>query len=223
VPPTASSAAVLADIRRRLPFVPALFERLVDNPEALAPAWLQARGLYESDEAQAAAELLRATVDPGLPYRASAAVRAAVEPFAQELPMLLLVVSSLWLSLNGELPVVATPELPDGDAPPISAISLERGEHELFPEIREVYGMEHVPHLYRALAAQGVLEEPWRAIGPSLAGARGIAMLREAAERAAARLTPEAYFADEPSRPLLEQLRRALPRNLVFAVAATAD
>jgi hypothetical protein len=39
------AASVFRDIRGRMPFVPALFKALADDPDAPLAAWLQARGL----------------------------------------------------------------------------------------------------------------------------------------------------------------------------------
>ena len=102
----------------------------------------------------------------------------------------------------------------------------QREEDPLYSEIREVYGTEHVPSLYKALAANGVLAESWAGIGPFFAtpeGARLVAAVAAAAEREAGAFPEYAFFAAEEARPVLDQFRIALPRNLVFAVAATSS
>lgn len=99
-----------------------------------------------------------------------------------------------------------------------------REEHPLYDEIRSVYGTEHVPSMYRALAADGLLEEPWAGIGPSLAapeGRRLVARVEAAADRQARKFPEYAFFAAERARPVLAQFLVALPRNLVFATAAS--
>ena len=79
--------------------------------------------------------------------------------------------------------------------------------------------------MFRSLAAQGLLEEPWRAIGPFLMTARGVELIAKltAAAEDEARCFPEvAFFDAERARPILDQFRIALPRTLVFAAAASA-
>lgn len=220
-------AAVYRDVRRRLPFVPAVFKALAPLPEALVPAWLQARSLYDDPRVPAALARLRTVADPGLAHRSGEAVRRAVLPFAAELPALLLVVASLGLSLDGLTPLRPLPplHLPEPGPVPESSVPEERGEHPRFSEIRAVYGTEHVPSMYRALAAAELLDEPWGAIGPFLASAAGgdlVAAVTAAARVEAFAFAEFAYFAAEGARGVLEQFRRALPRNLVFALAAAA-
>jgi hypothetical protein len=211
-----------------MPFVPAFLKALaaVDDA-ALLEAWLQARALFDDPRLAPAAARLRGAADPGIPYRATDEVRAVVAPFVDELPVLLLVITSLALTLDGEIP--AGP-LPAGDLPPPGPlpptdVAEERGEHPLFHDVCRVYGTTYVPSMYRALAARGVLVEPWTAIGPYLDGAAGRARIERvaAAARAEAAALPEAaVLRSEAARPVLDQFRRALPRNLVFAVAASA-
>ena len=79
--------------------------------------------------------------------------------------------------------------------------------------------------MFRALAARGLLDEPWSAIGPFLAGEAGkelVAGVCAVAERQALRFPEYAFFGAESARAVLDQFRRALPRNLVFALAATS-
>jgi len=210
-----------------MPFVPAIFKALAREPAALEPAWLQARALYDDPRAAEAAARLAELARPGLAYRPSPAVSEAAAPFAADLPSLLLVVTSLGLSLDGVHPLRErpAPSLPAPAPLPPTPVPELREEHPLYAEIRAVYGTEHVPSLYKALAADGVLEEAWTGIGPFF-GTPGGARLADAPETAAereARSFPEyAFFAAEEARSVLVQFRVALPRNLVFAAAAAS-
>lgn len=230
VPEEEASGRVLSvfhDVRARLSFVPAIYKALAHDPDVLEAAWLQARCLYDDRRTARSTEELVALARPELDYRPTAAVRAAVQPFAEELPMLLLVVTSLGLSLDGvhELRDPPAARLPPADEPlPPTPVPEQRDEHPLYDEVRTVYGTEHVPSMYKALAADGLLEEPWRAIGPLLASKPGRSLVAEvetAADRAARRFPEYAFFAAQAARPVVSQFRVALPRNLVFAAAAT--
>jgi hypothetical protein len=217
---------VFADIRTRLPFVPALFRSLADDPDALLAAWLQARVLLDDPASRAAGARLAEQGRAELAYRPSRRAREATEPFRQELPVLLLVVWSLVLALEGELDRAELPEpaLPPPAPIPESPVRELAGEHPLYPEIRAVYGTEHLPVLFRALAAERLLEEVWGGVGPYLgspAGREHAERLAEAAGREAREVTELAYFGHESGRPILAQLQRALPRNLIVATAAT--
>ncbi len=219
-------AGVYRDIRRRMPFVPALFKALAFDPAALEPAWLQARTLYDDPRKDASISRLRRLAEPDLPYRASAPVRAAVAPFAAELPLMLLVVTSLTLTLDGRLPLRPLPAegVPPADSAPEPSLPDSLESHPLFDDIRAAYGTAHVPSMFRSLAAQDLLDEPWAAIGPVLAGGHAdplVAGLDAAAEEEAMRFPEAALFAVEAARPVLDQFRIALPRNLVFAAAAS--
>jgi hypothetical protein len=220
--------SVFSDVRARMPFVPAIFKALARDPGALEPAWLQARALHDDPRAAKAASRLAELARPGLSYRPSPAVREAAAPFAADLPSLLLVVTSLGLSLDGVHPLRErpTPGLPAPAPLPPTPVPELREEHPLYAEIRAVYGTEHVPSLYKALAADAALEEAWAGIGPffvSPAGVRLVAALEEAAEREARAFPEYAFFAAEEARSVLAQFRVALPRNLVFAAAATTS
>jgi hypothetical protein len=220
--------SIFADIRARIPFVPAIFKALARDPDALEPAWLQARALYDDPRAAEAAARLAELARPDLAYRPSPAVRAAAAPFAADLPSLLLVVTSLGLSLDGVHPLRErpAPDLPTPAPLPPTPVPELREEHPLYSEIRAVYSTEHVPSLYKALGADGVLEEAWAGIGPFFgtpAGAQAVAALAAAAEREARSFPEYAFFAAEEARSVLAQFRIALPRNLVFAVAATVS
>ena len=218
-------SSVFLDIRRRMPFVPALFKALATDPDTLLAAWLQARAIYDDPRSAAAANVIRQQAHAELGYRPSRRVRDTVAPFAAELPHMLLIVASLQLSLDGELPRQPCPEpdLPKPGAVPQPEFS-DRGEHPLFPEICAVYGTEHLPSIFRSLAAGGVLEEAWAAVGPFLTspeGASVIARVDTEADTRAKTLPELASFNVERARPVLEQLRRALPRNLILAVAGS--
>jgi hypothetical protein len=217
------AASVFQDIRARMPFVPALFKALASDPEALLPAWLQARALYDDPAAARAAARLRLLAEPGLSLSPSAELRAAVAPFVEELPSMLLIAASLLLTLDGVLAPGEPPEPalpPPGPVPPPELP--DRAEHALFAEICRTYGTRHLPSIYRMLAARGLLEDAWQAVGPFLASAPGAALADElgrAADREAAAFPQHAFPQVGRSRPVVEQLRRALPRNLVLAAA----
>lgn len=131
-------SAVFRDVRRRMPFVPALFKALAFDPGALETAWLQARALYDDPRAAEAAGRVAALARPEVSYRPSPKVRATVAPFLAGIPMMLLVVSSLGLSLDGELELSPPPPpaLPEPGPLPETPVPEERGEHPLFDEVR---------------------------------------------------------------------------------------
>src|SRR3989304_8907992 len=88
-----------------------------------------------------------------------------------------------------------------GSAPPgplpESAFAEYPGEHPLYEAIRAVYGTQHVPVMFRALAAQGLLVDAWAGIGPYLASPTGwgqVARVRAAAEEEARRCPGAALF-----------------------------
>lgn len=220
-------SSVFLDIRARMPFVPAIFRALASDPEALEAGWLQARTLYDHPlAATSAARLTASAAAPELAFRPSSALRRAAAPFRAELPLLLLIVTSLGLSLDGALELRARPEpnLPEPGPLPEQALPEYPGEHPLYEAIRAVYGTHHVPVMFRALAADGLLQEGWAGIGPYLASPQGrarVARVAEAAEDEARRFPEAAFLRSESTRATLEQFRIALPQNLVFAVAAT--
>lgn len=221
-------SSVFLDVRARMPFVPAIFKALASEPATLEAAWLQARQLYDHPGRAAATARLADAADPGLDWVAPAAVREAVAPFLADLPNMVLIVTSLALALDGALPRAPRPpaNLPPAGPLPASPVPEDRGEHPLYDEIRRVYGTEHLPSMYRALGAKGLLEEPWAAIGPYLDSAEGqvrVARVRARAEEEARGFAEAACFdADTPhARATLEQFRVALPANLVFVRAAS--
>ena len=145
-------------------------------------------------------------------------------PFARELPSLLLL-SSLVATLEGALPrrppPLALPECPQG-APASPPEAPDSGEHPLFVEIRVVYGSDRVPTGFRSLARRGLLEEVWGGVGPYLASPAGQAhgeRLARIALALALQLSEIAFFSVERARPVLAQFQRALPLNLIFAMA----
>jgi hypothetical protein len=220
-------SSVFVDVRARMPFVPALFKALAADPEALVAAWLQARAIYDDPGAPAAADEIRRTAQVSIGFQPSLRVREVLAPFATELPFMLLIVTSLQLSLSGELPRRPTPELDlPAPAPVPEPEFSDRAEHPLFPEICSVYGTQHLPSVFRTLASNGVLEETWKAIGPFLAGSEGAtaaAHVSSAADDRARAMPDVASFAVERARPILDQFSRALPRNLIVAVAGKRD
>lgn len=216
-------ASVFLDVRRRMPFVPALFKALAHDPDALLGAWLQARAIYDDPRTPTARRAIRQSAHTELGYRPSRQVSDTVAPFVAQLPSMLLIVTSLRLTLDGEFSLQPAPplDLPEPAAVPEPEFS-DRGEHPLFAEICAVYGTQHLPSIFRSLAAQGVLEEAWGAIGQVLASPGGATLVERVAEEAEdrARAIPEvASFTIERARGVLDQFARALPRNLIVAVA----
>src|SRR6516164_6738146 len=217
-------ASVFLDIRTRMPFVPALFKALASDPESLLAAWVQARMVYDHPGAMEAADAIRRSARVTIDYRPTSKVRETLVPFAAELPLMLLFVSSLRLSLDHELPPRPAPEpkLPPAERVPEPEFS-DRGDHPLFPEICRVYGTQHLPSIFRTLAAAGLLEEVWSAIGPVLAspaGAQAITRISAEADGQARAIPDVASFQVGRARPILDQFAQALPRNLIIAVAA---
>ncbi len=116
------------------------------------------------------------------------------------------------------------PGLPEPSPLPETPVAEHPGEHPLYEAVRSVYGTQHVPVMFRALAARGLLEETWAGIGPYLASPAGraqVARVRAAAQEEARRFPDAAFFRAERVRPVLEQFRIALPQNLVFVTAAS--
>ncbi len=218
-------ASVFADIRRRMSFTPAIFKALAADPPALERAWVHARALVDDPRFEGATDRLRdAARAPGAVARPSPALAEAVAPFVAELPGMLLIVSSLGLALDGRLPLRPPPPLglEHGELPPDPVVPEARGEHPLYAGVRELYGTAHVPTLYRSLAALGLLDEAWPTVAALLGGDAGrerVTRLAEEGEREALAFPDAACFDIERTRPVLEQFRIALPRNLVVAVA----
>jgi hypothetical protein len=217
-------ASVFVDIRARMPFVPALFKALAADPEALVAAWLQARTIYDDPRSQAAADQIRSSAQVRIGFRPSRRVSEAVAPFAAELPYMLLIVTSLQLTLNGEIPLRPAPALNLPAAAPVPEPEFsDRAEHPLFAEICAVYGTQHLPSIFRTLAANGVLEQTWDQVGPFLAspeGATAVARVEIEATIQAHAMAEVASFEVERAQPILDQFSQALPRNLILAVAA---
>jgi hypothetical protein len=215
-------SSVFVDIRKRMPFVPALFKALASDSETLVAAWLQARAIYDDPRSSAAGDAIRESARVRLRFQPGRRVREAVAPFAAELPFMLLIVTSLQLSLNGHLARQATPELNLPPPAPVPEPEFpDRAEHPLFEEICAVYGTQHLPSIFRTLAANGVLEKTWNAIGPFLAsreGADAVARVDREAGTQARAMPDVASFDVERARPILDQFSRALPRNLIIAV-----
>ena len=218
-------AAVFADIRRRMVFTPALFKALAPDPAAVELAWIQARALLDEPGFGDATERLRTIALPTRALDVRAPVIEAVQPFTAELPGMLLIVSSLALALDGRLTrrmPVPPLGLTVGERPPDPTVPEEHREHPLFADIRTVYGTVHVPTLYRSLAARGLLDEAWRAVSPVLTSRDGrarVERLAAAGQEEALGFADVGWFDVESARPVLEQFRRALPRNLVAVFA----
>lgn len=216
--------SVFADVRGRLPFVPAYLKALEGQPRALLEAWVQTRSLHDDPRTGASIARLLEAADPTLSYVASDAVRDAVQPFHTALPGLLLAVASLRLTLDGALECLPLPAtaLPPGPIRPVPEVPDEGEDPSLFPDIRRVYGTEHVPSMYRSLAARGLLAEPWAVVGSYLDGIAGrerVNSLRALADVEAQRFPEWAFLGTEGARPVIDVFRQALPLNLVFAVA----
>jgi hypothetical protein len=218
-------AAVFTDIRRRLRFTPAIFKALAADPPALERAWVHARAMIDDLRYPAATDRLRESArSSDEACSTSRALARAVRPFADELPGMLLVVSSLGLALDGRLALHAPPPLglTAGDVPPAPTVPEARGEHPLYEDVRRAYGTAHVPTLYRSLAALGLLEEAWPLAASLLEGDAGrsrVAATASAGEREALAFEQVACFDVHRTRPVLDQFRIALPRNLVVAAA----
>jgi hypothetical protein len=158
------------------------------------------------DDPRAGARPPGFAADAGLSYTAGTTVRDAVRPFHEALPSLLLAVASLRLTLDGVLrrrPLPAAP-LPRSAPTPVPGVPDEGDNPSLFPEIRRVYGTEHVPSMYRSLAARRLLAEPWAAVGPYLDGAAGREQanhLRALAEAEAQRFPDVAFLGSKQPDP----------------------
>ena len=220
-------ASVFVDIRARMPFVPAAFKALATDPESLVAAWLQARSVYDDPRSSAAADEIRKSAQISIGFQPSRRVSDVLAPYAAELPFMLLIVSSLQLSLSGDLSRRPAPELDLPAAGPVPEPEFsDRAEHRLFPEICRVYGTQHLPSIFRTLAANGVVEDTWNALGPFLAspeGATAVARVSLAADIRARAMPEVASFSVERARPILDQFSLALPRNLILAVAGRRD
>jgi hypothetical protein len=217
-------AAVFSDIRRRLAFTPAIFKALAVDPLALERAWVHARAILDDPRCAAATDRLRAAARAPETAPPTAAVARAVAPFAAELPGMLLVVSSLGLALDGRLALVPPPPLgvTADDAPPEPTVPEARGEYPQYADVRRLYGTAHVPTLYRSLAALELLDEAWPIAASLLEGDAGrslVAAVAAAGDEEALAFEETACFDVQRTRPVLDQFRIALPRNLVVALA----
>jgi hypothetical protein len=217
-------AAVFTDIRPRLAFTPAIFKALAADPPALERAWVHARAILDDPRYRASTDRLRDAARVPRRGRPDRAIARAVRPFAAELPGMLLIVSSLGLALDGRLTLHAPPPLgvAAGDLPAEPAVPEARGEHPAYEDIRRVYGTAHVPTLYRSLAALGLLERAWPVAAALLEGDAGRSLVEAVAaagEREALDFEATACFDVARTKPVLDQFRVALPRNLVVALA----
>lgn len=216
-------AAVFADIRTRMTFVPALFKALAVDEDALEHAWLQARSVFAHRGFAGAVRRVREAASASVPVDVSPELYDAVLPFAADLPGMLVVASSLRGTLDGELQLGGTVgRIEPGVAPPEPIVPELRGEHPLYRSIREEYGTAHVPTLYRSLAARDLLDEGWQVAASVLrspAGAERIAHVAEVGRAEARRLHTVGCFTTESARHVVDQLVVALPRNLVVVLA----
>jgi hypothetical protein len=243
---TGRVAAVYADIRARMPFVPSFFKSLALNPAYLELVWLQAR--ERSDALDAEAEVLRrdglalaaAAGAPVLP----AGARDVLEPFGPVVPRMLLTAQLAAGLLRGEVPEVERPPL---DLPPalapipgpamevVEPAAARGADRALYVDIQQTYGVPFVASLFRALAAAGELAPAWAVAGPfqrSPAGRRLAGELREAARArvleglrsgfAGPRALEAAGQGDAAAglAELLDLYRLALPQAFAFAVLA---
>ncbi len=220
----------------RMPFVPAIFRALASDPEALEAVWLQARTIYDDPcAAEATARLVAVATPPPLPDRPSPEVRQAVAPFRSELLFPLLIVASLGLSLNGQLELRPRPtaRLAEPGPLPETPVAEHPGEHPLYEAIRSIYGTQHVPVMFRALAARGLLEETRAGIGPYLASPAGraqVARVRAATQEEAPRFPGEhRHPRGRPDRPeslagaVTSEPGKAAPNAAEEALPAAAD
>ena len=149
------------------------------------PAWLQARALYDDPRAGAAASRLAELARPRLIYRPSPAVQGGGRPFAADLlsPIDRHVAG---LSLDGVLPLREPPPraCPLGAAADPRSGAARRGPALLRDQ--EVYGTEHVPSLYKALAADGVLGSRGPESAPTSARRKGRGSSRQSRRRPSA-------------------------------------
>ena len=161
-------SSVFVDIRARMPFVPALFKALAADPESLVAAWLQARMIYDDPGAPAAADEIRTSAQVSIDFRLSIRVSEALAPYVTELPFRLLIVTSLRLSLSGELARQPPPELDLPAAAPVPKPEFsDRAEHPLFPEICMVYGTQHLPSSSERWRQTGCSQTPGTRSAPS--------------------------------------------------------
>ena len=220
-------AAVYADIRRRMSFVPALFKALAVDDSALESAWLQARTIVDDPRFGDATARIRHAATGSTRTQPSTQLRDALAPFAADLPGMLIIASSLRASLDGDLPrgePVGTIE--PGVAPPESIVPEVRGEHPLYAAIREEYGTAHVATLYRSLAALDLLEEGWTIAADVLrdpAGSERVRQVADVGRAEALAFGTVGCFTAESARHIVDQLVVALPRNLVVALTLTAS
>ena len=220
-------AAVYADIRRRMSFVPALFKALAVDDAVLESAWLQARTIIDDPRLGDATARVRLAGTGTTRAEPSTQLRDALAPFAADLPGMLIIASSLRASLDGDLPRgEALGTIESGAAPPESIVPEVRGEHPLYAAIRDEYGTAHVPTLYRSLAALDLLEEGWSIAATVLRESAGRERVRRVAELGRAEALAfgtVGSFTAESARHIVDQLVVALPRNLVVVLSITAS
>ena len=141
---------------------------------------------------------------------------------------MLLIVTSLRLTLDGALPLRPRPDARIPPAAPAAepAVPESRDEHPLFQQIRDVYGTTYVPSMYRSWPRLACSRTRGRRSGRSWGvppAPTWPAPSRAAAEEAARSFPEVAFFDADRARPIIDQFSIALPRNLVFAVAAAGS
>lgn len=243
---TGRVAAVYADIRTRMPFVPSFFKSLALNPVYLELVWLQVRELTDPLDAEAealrrrGAELAGAAGAPVLP----AGPREVLVPFGPVVPRMLLTAELAAGLLGGEIAEVPRPPLELAPAAgPIAAPAMDvvepaaarDADRTLYADIQQTYGVPFVASLFRALAARGELAPAWAVAGPFQRSPGGRRLAERLAEAGRARVRqrfrsgfagPRALEAAGQGdavaglAELLDLYRLALPQAFAFAVLA---
>ena len=159
-------SSVFVDIRARMPFVPALFKALAADPDSLVAAWLQARMIYDDPRSPVAADEIRKSAQVSIGFRPSNRVSEALAPYATELPFMLLIVTSLQLSLSGELARQPTPELDLPAAAPVPKPEFSRPCRASIISgdlrgLRHTASPEHLPNAGGKRGARRHLERDW--------------------------------------------------------------
>lgn len=166
-------AGVYARLLKDMPFVPSLFKSLAVCPGYLVLAAEQAAPALTDDSFRSSAAELAATVRTAATPPPSAEVRAAVAGFVDPLSRMLLLTAGLRLALAGELDAPAAPGVvpPSRNAHPEHRVPSpsDAPATELYGEIRSALQTPIVNSIWRSLAAKGLLEQGWAALGPQVA------------------------------------------------------
>jgi hypothetical protein len=231
---TGRVAAVYGQILRSMPFVPSLFKSLATCPAYLVLAWDQAsHALADPRFGEAAASLSAAARDL-VEAPPDERVRRILARFVDPLGRMLLTSVGLLLALEGRLVGQAASPVP-ADPEPVEAKAGVPSQWEVdasatYGAIRRDLDTPIVNSIWRALAAEGVLEVAWSALGRQAPTSRPHAdrLQDEAVERA--RSLPWAVVADpdalaaadvEDTIPaqaaILDAYVKTLPRVLALA------